>query len=333
MHHSEIIHLLEKNKLYQSLDAQELDALILYTKVVSIKADTVIIPQGKKSDGIYLLLHGTITIAGQVVGEGRVDLTCLQEGALFGGSSVIVNGPNAVSVIAKTEVHCLFMSAEIFAMLTVFYPSLKYKMMRQIAENACHRLLSVADKIMAVTSHSNMAKRTLLDSVVRSFIKPVKTTYEEQAIDIQELQLRPPFSLFTNSQNAILEQAVLIKAPRQCTLIEEGKNTPVIYVVLRGAVQSSIIQKNKVAKIAILGPLTLFCPLSLIKGDFPSIVNYTTCERALLLKIEKKILDEFQAKHLSFWYKLFDLVYESFITLGRFTEKLDIRLHSEIYNR
>ena len=324
---------LEANNLYKSLEPHELETLIVHAKHSSFPAGTTIIKQGSKSEGIYIILEGSVIIAGQIVGEGRVNLTSLKQGNIFGGSSIIVNGPHATSVIAETEVRCLMISAKLFEMFSIFYPGMKYKIAKEVAENACNRLIQVSEKIKLAMSTIDMTTLSIFGEVVRSLTKPSLLTPEEVSLNINDLRHSYPLSLFNGEHNEILKRSILIKAPNQCPLIEQGDKDSSSYLVLKGAVQSSLVLKHKLAKVSVLGPLSLFSPISVIHDQMPALYNYTTCERAILLKIEKATLNELQLKHPAIWYKLFDVICESFIVLGRFTEKLDIRINSETYNR
>ncbi len=333
MQSAEFKTLAQTNKLYQSLDPQELEFLLAHAKQVLFSSGETIIQQGKKSAGIYVILAGTVIIAGQVFGEGRVSLASLKKGSIFGGSSVIVNGPNATSVIAETEVQCLLISTALFEMFSLFYPSMKYKIMKEIAENSCNRLITVADKIRMVVSGMDMKARPIFGQFVESLTKPAEVSYEDVSLDRKQLEAMPPISIFNNDGNALLKSAIILLATNQCTLIEEAQKDCSSYFVVKGAVQSSIVEKKRVAKISILGPGSLFFPIPLINDQFPSRIHYTTCERSILLKVDQKFFNELQHNNIKLWYKLFDLLCESLIVLVRFTEKLDIRVTSEIYNR
>ncbi len=120
-------------------------------------------------------------------------------------------------------------------------------------------------------------------------------------------------------------------AAKQCTLLQENEKNLSCYIVLRGAVQSSIIQDNKFAKLSVLGATNLFCNKI---DDIPiSIINYTTCERAVLLKISDANLTMLQNNNKELWYKMSEQICKSFAALESAAEKLDIRLNSELYNR
>jgi len=326
----ELKHTLEKNRLYQSLEPHELDLLIAHSKIVSFSSGELIIKQGRHSDGIYLILEGMTTIAGQIVGEGVTHLASLAPGRIFGASSLIIKGPHATSMIADTPVKCLFIPKKYLEMLSLFYPGTKYKIMRELADNVSERIKTLTEKVSEIMLNTEMIKRSLFGEVIKSLTHPSPITLQETEMDLQEWQ-----AVFSASAiDDLFSQGDLIKTVNQCTLIQEGEENASCYFVLKGAVQSSLIKKNKVAKISILGPLSFFCPLSFIdENSSQSLVNYTTCERAILLKFDKTLLDELQLKNSKLWYKIFDVIVESFFFLSQFLEKLDMRINSENYNR
>ncbi len=321
---------LEKIRLYQSLEAQELELLLTHSKIISFAPGELIIKQGTKSAGIYLILEGRVTIAGQIVGEGISNLASLLPGRLFGGSSLILKDRHATSMLAEKETKCLLIPEKFFELLSLFYPSTKYKIMCELAANASQRIKTLTAKISEFMLNTEMTKRSIFGEVIKSLSKPTAITLEEVGMDLQEWQAVFAAASFDD----LFCQGDLIKTTNHCTLISAGEERASCFFVLKGAVQSSLIKQNKVAKISILGPLSLFCPLVFIdEGSTQSLVNYTTCERTILLKFEKAQLDEIQVKNIKLWYKIFDAIVESFFFLVQYLEKLDIRINSEIYNR
>jgi CRP-like cAMP-binding protein len=183
-------------------------------------------------------------------------------------------------------------------------------------------------------AEADMAKRSVFGEVIKSLTKPEIINFADAEINTDQLRNSPFFASFNNDEySALLKHSSLLKASKQCTLIHEGEKNTSYYIILFGAVQSNIVHNNKIAKISVHGPTALICSVSAIDKNLPSIINYTTCERAILLKITESDIESIQNDCIQLWYKLFDLTCESFATLERSTEKLDIRLNSELYNR
>ncbi len=120
--------------------------------------------------------------------------------------------------------------------------------------------------------------------------------------------------------------------PRHCTLIKEGESVADFYLILRGAVLSSVRVENKAAKLSVLPPLSVFCGMS-FHDNRPVIFEFTTCERAIILKISAEKFAKLKDDRVEVWYYLYDAMCRSWASLAQAADKLDIRLHSELYNR
>jgi CRP-like cAMP-binding protein len=123
-----------------------------------------------------------------------------------------------------------------------------------------------------------------------------------------------------------------MSAPNHCPVIKISDQIEDTYIVLRGAVQSSIRYKNKFAKLSVLAPMMFFCCNTLINQK-PAILDYTTCERVILMQIPAVALKHFKENKTELWYKLNDMIAKSFAALEQAANRLDIRLHGELYNR
>jgi CRP/FNR family cyclic AMP-dependent transcriptional regulator len=130
----------------------------------------------------------------------------------------------------------------------------------------------------------------------------------------------------------LLTYTDIIRANHNCTIIKEGEKDSPFYLVVRGAVQSSITQHNTVAKLSVLGPENIFGTRTYI-NKLPGFVTYKTCERAVLMKISFSDLELMQKDDITLWYKIMDAICKSFIELERAADKLLMRLNSELYNR
>lgn len=320
---------LEKIRFYQTLEPQELDLLLAHSELRSFSRGELILKQGCKSDGLYVILKGSVMIAARVVGEGNAKLASLTQGSLFGGSSLISKGPHATSVLAELPIECLFIPETFLEMLALFYPKTRYKIMQELAMHISERITILIQKVLQDIAEAEMVRRPILSEMIQSLTKASILTAEEKASEEDDLRE----VCFPLSVNEILHYGDLIKASSRCTLIQEGDDEAPCYLVLKGAVQSSLITQNKVAKISILGPSSLFCPLSLADSGAHSYVHYATCERAVLLRLDQGRFAEMQKDNLTLWYKTFDQIVTSFVFLGYYLEKLGIRIRSELYNR
>lgn len=315
------------------LDEHELDELISYCRLVDYKKDENLLYQGKRGEGMYILMQGHAQITAIVLGSEMLSLASLNPGDFIGEVSLIHKGPNAISVIAKTDLQCLLISSAYFDMLSIFFSEIKYKISKAITEDICDRLKILHEKTVSLIANTEMITQSIFAEVVRSMHKPEIVDYASMNLDLAQLKNSEFFNHFDETEfTQLLKHTVLLKAAKNCVLIKENENETACYVILRGAVQLTMSHKGKVVKWAVLGPMEIFGSASLIK-ETPSLITYTTCERALLLKISSENLNALKKNHINIWYKLFDSICKSFVLLEQSGEKLLIRLNSELYNR
>jgi CRP/FNR family cyclic AMP-dependent transcriptional regulator len=315
------------------LSSQELDTLLSYCTLITFAAGAIVFKQGQKSDGMYIIIHGQAVVTIKTLGEEVLNLATLNQGNFVGEMSLMEIGPTAATVFASSELQCLFIPTTYFEMLSPSYPEIKYKITKAITEEVCHRINQLCLAISSTISASNMETGSLFNDIIKSFTKPVPTSFDAAQINVDTLHKSDIFRHFTPEEfNETLQYAELIKAPENCTLISQDTTASSCYIILRGAVQLSIKAKHKIAKLSVLGPADVFCNMTLI-NQRPSPVSYTTCERANLLKISEKNLEIIKEKNIHLWKKIFNLLCGAIVNVEKSANKLQIRLDSELYNQ
>lgn len=320
--------------LEKFLTKEELEMIISHNKMINFAPEEMILQQGKYCSGIYLVIHGKVIITAKILGEGDTELEILEHGNFLGEVSFVERIPCATSVTASSEVKCLLITRLYFEFLAAWHPETKYHLMLAIASQVCNRIKKLHDKIIKFISASGMTTTTLLGGIIQSLAKPVSISYEEADVDIKPLEDMFLFQAFENQElHELFHHAILIKAPKNCTLIRKEEKNASCYIVIHGAVQSSILHEGKTAKLSVIGPARLFSSIACINSDTPFTITFTTCEKSILLKFSEQDLEFFKTNHPEIWYKLFDLICRSFIALEKSVDKLDVRLNVETYNR
>ena len=330
----ELKEILLETRLCKYLELQEITMLLKNNQPVKFAGGDVILHQGKKSSGLYIILEGDVLVTAKILGEGATNLSMLSRGNILGEISVMERGPCATSAIACDSVTCILISSDYFDMLSVFFPETKFKFIKAITEEVCDRLMSLHKKLTQGMEQYHMVERSIFSEVIRTLNRPTEIEFDETGIDFALLKNSVLFKSFTqNELDELLKYSTAIHAPTKSTLIHEDEKHTSCYIVLRGAVQSSFIKNNIFAKLSVLGPMQIFCSISFIGCTDKSIINYTTCERAVLLKISQENLLNLEKTNTPLWYKLYELLGQSFVEVERSADKLDIRLNSETYNR
>jgi CRP/FNR family cyclic AMP-dependent transcriptional regulator len=315
------------------LTPEELKIIFSHAEEKTFSEGQVILQQGKYTQGFYLLVQGTVLVTAKMLGEGITQLETLEHGNFFGEVSFIENIPCTTSMTASNEVHCLYITAISIEFLTAYHPEIKYHLYSAIYRQVCSRISKVYHKITKFISTAGMPPRSFLGEFIQSLTKADEITFEEAGINIEQLHQFPIFKPFTQEEiSYLLMNAVLLKAPKRCTLLHNGEVYADSFIVIRGAVQSSISHEKKVAKLSVIGPETLFTTLSRAE-DLCDAITFTTCEPSIILKLSNTHLSSIKKEHPMVWYKIYDLICLSIVALEKSIDKLDIRLNIETYNR
>lgn len=317
-----------------AFDDLELKQLLTDCPLVEFHTSEYLFQQGKYTFGFYWILKGQVDLTARILSEGPKPIETLHAGDFLGGICYIEHGPCVTSAVARTSVHCLHITPLCFEWLHLHYPNIKYKILQAISIQVCRRLKRVHDQVAAVIAGSDMIPLSFFGRVIHSLTQPKYLSSDQYALHQVVLSSVGLFDRFTEAEKQLLFESVSwIKAPKNCVLIQEEEKSASCFIVLHGAVQSSIMKDNKLAKLSVIGPGALFSGVGCVDKASEFTVNFVTCEAALLLKIPEASLLLFEKERPILWYKLFDLICESLVALGKSINKLDIRLHIETYNR
>ncbi|MCP0914026.1 MULTISPECIES: Crp/Fnr family transcriptional regulator [Legionella] len=326
---------LKKTILGHYLDVHELEMLLMHCRTITFLPNQVIYQQGKRIDGVYVILAGEVQLIARTMGEGIVNIEDLNSGDFLGELAFIEKGPCSTSARAIGRVTCLLITHTYFELLTAYFPETKYKILRAIGTQVCGRLKQMHDKVTTLIAHSDMVTLSFFGRVLSSLTQPTHLPAVINGEDIQELGKSPLFQAFTKEemQELLLEYTQPLEAPKNCILIHENEKNPSCYIIIHGAVQSSIMYANKIAKLSVIGPGALFASVACLDHKSTFTITFITCESALLLKISQENLEFLRKNKPELWYKIFNLICGSLVALGRSINKLDVRLHIEAYNR
>jgi CRP/FNR family cyclic AMP-dependent transcriptional regulator len=182
-------------------------------------------------------------------------------------------------------------------------------------------------------NHAQMTTHSWFSKMINSFNKPKPLSLQNLHITTEQLKNCEYLKNYTLDEfEDLLKHSELIETPSDCTLIKNADQHTACYIILFGAAQVTIIEGDKSAKVAVIGPMNLIGSCYTIDNT-PSIFQFTTCERAVLLKISEINLSALYQKNSSVWYKIYDELCKSFVALVKSVDKLNVRLHSESYNR
>ncbi|VVC77185.1 hypothetical protein AQUSIP_25120 [Aquicella siphonis] len=331
---SEYERLSRHSELAKYLDSSDLEMMASHSKIITFSTGQVILQQGRESRGIFLIIDGEVISTAKLLGAGTTNLESLGPGSFLGDVSYIEGTPCSTSIIANSSVKCVYIDDVYMNMLTTYYPGMKYKLLNAIAKQACERLKKVHDKVTDSMSSADMTKRSVFGEIMHSLTRPAETPMKLTEVNIDAIKKSEIFKLFSQGElDELFNHVAALKAPKNCTIIRKGEKNASCYIVIQGAVQSSVMHENKIAKLSVIGPGTLFASISCIDNITSFVITFTTCESAVLLRISDDAMLHFKNAQTTLWYKLFDLICKSLLALEKSVDKLDIRLNIEDYNR
>jgi CRP-like cAMP-binding protein len=316
------------------LEQNEIKLLLKYSQPVSFNSGEELLKQGVCVDGLYLILEGTVLVNAIIMGQGTTRLESLFQGQFVGAISFMEKGPCLTSFVASDKVLCLLIPNSYFQRLANDAPDTKYKLLQELARQICSRLKTTHDIVTSFISESEMTSLSFFDRVIHSLNQPAKIVFENSGVNKNYLYDNPLFKSFTKEEfDELFHHFVMLDASKNCKLISEGEKNASCYLVLYGAIQSCIIQDGKLAKLSVIGPGTLLASIGCIDRSSAFNITYITCEQTILFKLPVAELQLIKESKPELWYKLYELICGSVTALKKSIDKLNIRLHTENYNR
>ncbi len=185
-----------KTTLCRHLDLHELDALLAYSKIVVFNVGDVLLQQGKKSNGAYIVITGSVSVMAKVVGIGVINFVALSEGNFIGEFGMLVDSVSAISAVAQSETKCIFIPNAYFDILALFSPETKFKINMAVIENILVQLAEKYKKITQFMQQSTMLSISIFGEVLHSLAHPKKITLENTEISVDQLQRLAFFNSF-----------------------------------------------------------------------------------------------------------------------------------------
>jgi CRP-like cAMP-binding protein len=109
--------------LFKDFDPQERKAIAEKFRMKQSAPNEVMITEGKSSDGLYVVLHGSVQVAASAKGKS-VGLARLKEGDIFGEMSLLTRKPATATVTSQGNSIVLRLPKESFQELVLTHPQI-----------------------------------------------------------------------------------------------------------------------------------------------------------------------------------------------------------------
>ncbi|PTL80667.1 cyclic nucleotide-binding domain-containing protein [Vitiosangium sp. GDMCC 1.1324] len=139
-----LANVLRSHPIFATLAPEQRQALAHIFELRTVEAGRVIIEQGQKGDGLYLMLQGQCTPLFRRPDGRETAFAPLREGDVFGEISLLLGQPASATVRAETACHLLRLGREAFEQYLAKQPGVRAALMRVGTE----RLLQLS-KVLA----------------------------------------------------------------------------------------------------------------------------------------------------------------------------------------
>ena len=132
---------LETISIFSSFEVSELQRLYQLGEIKSFNPKSNIIVEGGDSRGIYLVLHGTVSIyKNDVANNTMIRLTYVEAGSYFGEMSLFDSSPRSATVVAESVCHLFYLDMLAFdGFLDKSGDQLKVRLYKKCAEEMASR--------------------------------------------------------------------------------------------------------------------------------------------------------------------------------------------------
>jgi glutaminase len=138
--------------IFADCDEVELKLLDGRMETISHGAGETIIQTGTDADELFVLTAGNVEVRLRLDSNRSQRLDVFSAGMSFGELAFLDGSPRSADIVAVTPVICRVISRSFFELLGSHYPTLKAKILNQIALQLCERLRQANIEISALRS-------------------------------------------------------------------------------------------------------------------------------------------------------------------------------------
>lgn len=296
--------------LFAGLPEQELEDIRLLTRPFEIVTGQVLFRQGTASDGMYLIETGLISIRARVPGDEEVELNCVAPGGLIGELAFFDRGLRSASAVAIEPTRGWFFANRYFEALRLGHRPAASSIMNRLTRDCAGRVRRhyglVAEclrRLPAPATPSEPPAKCGLDTG-----RPVDPT--ELPASLADLHVFSDNSE-VNAQE-LIHRTLLHLAPRGTPVLIQGQIIDACFIVVRGAVRTTLYEGGHHEHMSVAGPGKLVGELGLIDGKAHPASSVVK-EQAILLELTKDELDTIRDELSPLAFALDDAVNRSLV--------------------
>ena len=276
--------------LFDGLDAQSLDDVLRIFERVEIAAGGSLTRQGQAADCAYILESGRADVVTALPGGGTARVAQLEAGAVLGEMALLDSGLYSATVLAQEQLICHRVARDGFRMLLAQRVPAVFAIQQRITRTLCQRLRALNARVAAADAE---------DPVV-SDLKPVVPVTEgaDEPFDVTAfLPVLAPFREFSPANIVLLRaMTTLVRVRRGERLFAQGGAADHAWIVVRGALELSVMRDARLHRVGILGP-GRFCGILAMIEEQPHSMQAVAREHATLLAMDRAAFGRFFNGH------------------------------------
>jgi len=138
--------------LFSKCDAQELELLEEHMQFKAFAVGETIIQSGSSADELFVLINGSVEVRLQLGGDRYQRLDVFSAGMSFGELAFLDGSSRSADIVAMAPVDCRVIDREFYDTLGERFPTLKVKILNELALQLCDRLRQANLEVSALRS-------------------------------------------------------------------------------------------------------------------------------------------------------------------------------------
>jgi len=328
------IEFFQQSTPFLKLTVDEMEPIMNLVEAAKFEADEIIIRQGHKGDGLYLIKSGSVSVTLREPGDKLVNLGILREYDEFGVVNLLERSVTYTTVKALEKTHCYFLSSNYFEMLRFGNPVLGAKVNHAITEKVCQRLRVTNDKILkCLSGDPNSHKSKKWTGKIIAARQKTKKSEDKLGKNINYISQIGFFQHFSRREiETLLTYLNLCEAKQKTLIIRKGEEAFACYIPIRGCARIILDHEDVVSMLNVQGPGGLFGHTAFILKHqrLFSCVAYEDC---ILFELTQKSWGKLKNDNIYLWYKTFDVICKSLLREMRFSKMQLVRVETELQER
>jgi len=141
---------LAQHRLCAGLAADDVAQIEALMSRCSFSAGDTLVRRGAPADALYLLMRGEVSVVVALTQGGHKRLATLSAGMAFGEAALLNGGKRSADVNADTEVDCLTLSVEAFALLERDSPRLALRLLHNLLQGGAETIERLTAEVAAL---------------------------------------------------------------------------------------------------------------------------------------------------------------------------------------